>query len=120
MIDRTKRLQAQFFQTASGSEPVRAWLKDPSSEDRKIVGKNIAKVEFGWPIGMPYCRVLGNGLWEIRSGLSQGRIGRVFFCIVRSEMILLRAFIKKSQRTPDAELKLARRRMKEIIDGQKA
>lgn len=113
-IDRGKKLRARFYQTAAGAEPVRAWLRGLSSDDKKTIGKDIAKVEFGWPIGMPYCRALGNGLWEVRSDLSQGRIGRVFFCIIEAEMILLHAFIKKAQRTPDAELKLALKRMKEI------
>ena len=117
MIDRTKKLRARFYQTASGAEPVRAWLKELSPDDKKIVGKDIAKVEFGWPIGMPYCRALGSGLWEVRSELSRGRIGRVFFCMANAEMVLLHAFIKKSQQTPDAELKLARKRMKEIAHG---
>jgi len=117
MIDRNKRPSVRFYETATGTEPVRDWLKDLSQEDRKSVGKDIAKVEFGWPIGMPYCRALGEGLWEVRSEISRGRIARVFFCLVRSEMILLHAFIKKSQRTPDAELKLARKRKKEIRDG---
>jgi phage-related protein len=117
MIDRSKKLQARFYQTASGGEPVRVWLKDLSSDDRKIVGKDIAKVEFGWPIGMPYCRALGKGLWEVRSELSDGRIGRVFFCIITGNMILLHAFIKKSQQTPQTELALARKRMKEISHG---
>jgi phage-related protein len=117
MIDRTKKLEACFYQTASGAEPVRVWLKDLSSDDRKIVGKDIAKVEFGWPIGMPYCRALGGGLWEVRSTLSRGRIGRVFFCMASARMVLLHAFIKKSQQTPDTELKLAQRRMREILHG---
>jgi phage-related protein len=117
MIDRSKKLQARFYQTASGAEPVRMWLKDLSSDDRRIVGKDIAKVEFGWPIGMPYCRALGDGLWEVRSDLSRGRIGRVFFCMADAKMVLLHAFIKKSQQTPDVELKLALRRMKEIKRG---
>lgn len=117
MIDRSKKLLARFFQTATGVEPVRVWLKSLSPEDRKIVGKDVAKVEFGWPIGMPSCRALGNGLWEVRSELTGGRIGRVFFCMVKAEMVLLHAFIKKSQRTPIPEMKLARKRMKEILHG---
>lgn len=71
-------------------------------------------MEFSWPIGMPLCRALGKGLWEIRSDLTQGRIARVLFCIQESRMVLLHAFIKKTQKTPAADLGLATKRKKEI------
>ena len=106
-----KRIQAIFFRTEAGGEPVRAWLKGlPSNEDRKRIGEDIKTVEFGWPVGMPVCRPLGDGLYEVRTTLSQNRIARVFFYIdQRDQMILLHGFIKKTQRTPDEDMKLARR-----------
>ena len=65
-------------------------------------------VEFGWPIGMPVCRAMGNGLYEVRSSLSRNRIARVLFYIdKKSRMVLLHGFIKKTQKTPDEDLKLA-------------
>jgi hypothetical protein len=45
-------------------------------DDRKIIGEDIKDVEFAWLIGMPLCRPLGGGLWEVRSTLTQGRIAR--------------------------------------------
>jgi phage-related protein len=110
-----KRLPAAFYQLPSGREPVREWLKALEEEDRKIVGEDIKDVEFSWPIGMPLCRSLGKGLWEVRSDLAGGRIARVIFCIVGSQMVLLHGFIKKTQKTPAADLELALRRKKEII-----
>jgi len=71
-------------------------------------------VEFSWPIGMPLCRALGNGLWEVRSELTQGRIARVLFCIHKGRMVLLHGFVKKTQKTPDADLNLAVKRKKEF------
>lgn len=114
MIDRSKKIAARFYLKASGRKPVREWLLEFSKEDRRIVGKDIQKVEFGWPIGMPYCRSLGNGLWEVRSDLMGGRIARVIFSIIRGEMILLHGFEKKSQRTPVQDIALALRRKREI------
>lgn len=110
-----KRLPAAFYQLPSGREPVREWLKALEEEDRKIVGEDIKDVEFSWPIGMPLCRSLGKGLWEVRSDLAGGRIARVIFCIVGSQMVLLHGFLKKTQKTPAADLELALRRKKEII-----
>ena len=109
-----KRLPAAFYQLPSGREPVREWLKALAGADRKRVGEDIKDVEFSWPIGMPLCRALGNGLWEVRSRLAQGRIARVLFCVHESRMVLLHAFIKKTQKTPNAERDLALKRMKEI------
>lgn len=85
-----------------------------SVEDRKLVGRDIQKVEFGWPLGLPYCRSLGDGLWEVRSNLTDGKIGRVIFCIVEKQMILLHGFIKKTQKTPSGDITLAVKRMKEV------
>ena len=110
-----KRLPAQFYQSITGSEPARNWLKGLPVADRRIVGRDIKTVEFGWPVGMPTCRPFGAGLWEIRSSLPDGRIARMLFCISDDRMILLHGFIKKTRTTPTSELKLARSRQKEVL-----
>ncbi len=83
-------------------------------EDRKIIGEDIKDVEFSWPTGMPLVRSLGKGLWEVRSDLTQGRIARVLFCVQHGRMVLLHGFIKKTQKTPDADLELALKRRRDI------
>ena len=111
----TKVIRAVFYQAKSGREPVRDWLlSELSLDDRKTIGADIATVEYGWPIGMPVSRSLGQGLREVRSQLSGNRISRVIFFIAGSRMILLHGFIKKSQRTPKPDLDLALKRRKEI------
>lgn len=109
-----KIIQARFYLSLSGSNPVRDWLMTLAPEDRLVIGTDIAKVEYGWPIGMPTCRPLGTGLFEVRSTLKSNRIARVLFATTKGEMILLHGFIKKTQKTPEADLKLARIRQKEI------
>ena len=109
-----KKLPAAFYCTASGKEPVREWLKALDEADHRIVGQDIATAEFGWPIGMPACRSLGKGLWEIRSDISRGRITRVIFCIEGERMVLLHVFIKKTQKTSKADMDLALKRKKEV------
>jgi len=81
MPENRKRLPARFYQAANGRVPVRDWLLELGDDDRRTIGKDIAKAEFGWPIGMPSCRSMGAGLFEIRSNLSDGKIGRVLFGI---------------------------------------
>jgi len=112
--DQLKKLPAAFYQSPNGSEPVRDWLKSLPEQDRKVVGNDIAAAEYGWPVGMPLCRSLGNGLWEIRSNLLSRRIARVIFCVTRGKMILLHGFIKKTQKTQKYDLDLARRRKTEV------
>jgi phage-related protein len=100
-----KRISDYFFRTEAGGEPVREWLKamTPAS-DRTQIGVDIALVESGWPIGMPVCRPLKHGLFEVRSNLSHGRIARVIFCIDRRQrMVLLHGFVKTTRATPDAD-----------------
>lgn len=106
-----KRVPATFFRTEAGGEPVRDWLKRlPSPEDRKRIGEDVKTVEFGWPVGMPVCKPLGNGIYEVRTSLAQNRIARVLFYIdKKGRMVLLHGFIKKTRKTPDEDLDLARR-----------
>jgi phage-related protein len=112
VIEAPKKIDGRFYATGSGRKPVREWLMDLSREDRRQVGIDIQRIEFGWPLGMPYCRSLGQGLWEVRSNLAGGRIARVIFFIHEREMILLHGFEKKTQKTPtqDIALALARKR----------
>lgn len=109
-----KRVQAVFYRTAAGGEPVREWLKGlPSREDRKRIGEDIKTIEFGWPVGMPACRPMGSGIYEVRSDLAQNRIARVlFYSDKHGQMVLLHGFIKKTQKTPDEDLDLARKNKK--------
>lgn len=105
-----KRVPAIFYRTEAGGEPVREWLKGLWAEDRKRIGEDIKTVEFGWPVGMPVCRPLGEGIYEVRTSLWQDRIARVLFYIdKRGRMVLLHGFIKKTRKTPDEDLDLARR-----------
>jgi phage-related protein len=112
MADELKRLPARFYRTDSGREPVREWLLGLPLEDRKILGEDIKDVEYSWPIGMPLVRSLGNGLWEVRSNLTDGRIGRVIFSVEKDCMVLLHGFVKKTRKTPRLDVELALKRKK--------
>jgi phage-related protein len=109
-----KKLTVAFYRSRTGLEPVRNWIKEMPTEDRQILGRDLWLVELGWPIGMPLCRPLGGGLWEVRSALTSHRIARIIFCATEGCMVLLHGFIKKTQKTPPAELDLARARQKEV------
>ena len=116
-----KILPAIFFRTLSNKEPVREWLKTLTKEDRAIIGEDVKTVEFGWPVGMPVCRPMTGrkGLWEVRSHLTDGKIARIFFFTHNQKLILLHGIVKKTQKTPESDLDLAMKRMKEYEDHEK-
>lgn len=114
MVDRSKKLPARFYENSLGHKPVRDWILDLSNDDRQIIGKDIQKVEFGWPLGRPHCAPLGDGLWEVRSHLGSDKIARVIFCMGKGHMILLHGFIKKTQKTPMQDIDLALKRKREV------
>ncbi len=106
-----KRIPVAFFVTETGAEPVRDWLKSLDKPDRARIGEDLMRLEFGWPVGMPLCRPLGQGLYELRSNLKD-RIARVFFGAVEGKLVAVHGFIKKTQTTPADDLALARKRLK--------
>ena len=108
------RIPLVFFTTEAGNEPVRDWLKELAELDRQAVGQDLMRVQWRWPVGMPLCRNLGKGLWEVRSSLPSDRIARVIFCMHDSELVALHGFIKKTQKTPKGDLDLAAKRQKEL------
>ncbi len=112
-IATTFKLQVVFYRSASGNEPVRDWLKQLDNKDRKIIGEDIKTVQFGWPLGMPLVQKMDKGLWEVRINLSN-RIARILFTSHQSIMVLLHGFIKKSQKTPANDLKIAKQRMQTL------
>lgn len=70
----------------------------------------------GPDLGMPYSRAMGDGLFEFRPKGREG-IGRVFYCTqVGMRVVVLHSFVKKTQETPIAELRIARRRLKEVVE----
>jgi phage-related protein len=109
-------LNVVFFKTAAGNEPVREWLKDLPKEDCRVIGTDILTVQYAWPVGKPLVDNLGDGIWEVRSRLSN-RIARTLFAVVDEEIVLLHGFIKKQQRTPQDELELAKKRKKQYVQN---
>jgi phage-related protein len=74
-------------------------------------------MEFGPNLRMPHSRAMGGGLFELRAHGREG-IGRAFFCfIIGQRVLILHAFVKKTDVTPDKELKIARKRLKEVPNG---
>jgi phage-related protein len=103
-----------FYRTAAGSEPVREWLKGLPPAERQAIGKDLLRAQWRWPVGMPLCRPLGKGLWEVRTDLPSKRQARVLLCHYAGHLVALHGFIKKTRATPREDLALARKRQKEL------
>ena len=108
------RLPMFFYRTEAGHEPVREWLKELDPDVRQAIGTDLLRVQEQWPIGMPVCKSLGKGLWEVRTGLLSNRTVRVLLFVHAGRIGVVHGFIKKRQKTPVADLELARKRMKEM------
>jgi len=118
MNNQLKPLGLFFFATEKENEPVREWLKTLSKTDKKIIGEDIKTVQYGWPLGMPLVRSLDQGLWEVRTKLRGSREARVIFFMAEDTMVLANGFIKKTPKTPKAELDLAKSR-KKVFESRK-
>ena len=113
-----KRISVKFFWLASGKEPVLEWLKSLDKADKKIIGTDMKTVEKGWPLGMPLVEKLDKNLWEVRSDINDGCIARIFFTIVKHDMVLLHGIKKKTQKTPKRDLDLAKKRRNKVINAK--
>lgn len=112
--DQPRKIPLVFFCNLAGGEPVREWLKGLPEAERHAIGKDLLRAQWRWPVGMPLCRPLGNGLWEIRTDLPTNRTARVLLCVYRDHLVALHGFIKKTRKSPDEDLEIARKRKKEL------
>src|SRR2546423_7515566 len=113
-IDPSRKMPAVFYRTAGGREVVRDWLRGLDEADRNAIGQDLMRVQYRWPVGMPLCRAMGDGLWEVRSDLAGNRIARVLFSVQQGRILALHGFIKKTRKTADDDLALARKRKQEF------
>ena len=93
---------------------MREWLKSLDATERQAIGRDLLRAQWRWPVGMPLCRPLGKGLWEVRTDLAGNRTARVLLCHYQEHLVALHGFIKKTRATPDADMALARKRQREL------
>ena len=105
-----------FYRTTAGRDVILEWIKRLTPDCRKVIGFDLKTVQLGFPMGLPLCGALGNGLWEVRSSLPNRTEARLIFFQHKpsSNLVIIHAFIKKSQKTPKSDLDLALRRKREI------
>ena len=105
--------QIEYFHERVLAE-VESWSVDVLADYARLVE---LLIEYGPSLRLPHSRAFGGGLFELRPRGRSG-IGRAFYCfLLGKRVVVLHAFIKKSQETPDRKLKLARKRLKELQVG---
>ncbi len=109
-----RKVELVFFRSNNGNEPVRDWLKGLDAIERKVIGTDLLRVQWRWPIGMPLCRPMGQGLWEVRTNLPRNRIARVLICFYQDRLVALHGFIKKTRATQEDDLALSKKRQREL------
>lgn len=111
-------LNVEFYREVNGKEPVRHWLQSLEKPIKIIIGEDISKIQFRWPLGMPLVRSLGDGIHEMRSNIPNGII-RILFIVINKTMVLLHGFIKKTQKLSIQDLKIAKERAKKYEQQEK-
>ncbi|WP_363320758.1 type II toxin-antitoxin system RelE/ParE family toxin [Acidiferrobacter sp.] len=113
----TPRAPYNICYICQGLGAIEAWPADILADYARMVE---LVVEHGPDLGLPHSRALGSGLFELRPKGRSG-IGRAFYGFLAGQrVIVLHAFIKKTQQTSDRDLKKARDRMKEVIQNEQA
>jgi phage-related protein len=109
-----RKIPLVFFRLDTGAEPVREWLKALPEIERKAIGTDLLRAQWRWPVGMPLCRPMSGGIWEVRTDLPTRRTARVLICLYEGHLVALHGFIKKTRTTPSDDLALALKRRKEL------
>jgi phage-related protein len=111
-------LDCDFYATPAGDRPVLSWLRDfnkrGDTETADAIGGGIEAVQRRWPLGMPLVEKFGGKLFAVRCSSATGE-WRVFFTVVEKMIILLHGFQKRSRKTPQHEIEIARERLKEVL-----
>ncbi|RZI98073.1 MAG: type II toxin-antitoxin system RelE/ParE family toxin [Brevundimonas sp.] len=105
-----------FYRSSLGRPIIKEWLRSFEKPDRAVLGVDLLTLQIGFPLGLPLCRPLRGGLWEVRSSLAGNREARmIFFHDAKAKaLVIVHGFVKKSQKTPKSDLELALTRMKEF------
>ena len=98
--DRPRKIPVVFYRTLAGAEVVRDWLRGLEEGDRNVIGQDLMRVQYRWPVGMPLCRAMGSGLWEVRSELASNRIARVCSAFSETGFWCCMASSRKPARRP--------------------
>lgn len=104
--------EVKFYQTNNDNPIVADFIRSFPAEDRKVIGRDLMRLQIGYPMGPPLCKHLRGSIWEIRSTVpSKREVRLLYFFDVGSQMIIVvHAFIKMTRTTPNSDIVLAQKR----------
>ena len=109
------------YYSENGSYPVVEFIKSLPKKDAAKILREIDLLEaHGFFLGMPHIKKMSgtDSLWELRIKHSSNNYRVFYFHYLNNQFVLLHGFLKKSQRTPKTELKIATERMNKFIKSK--
>ena len=110
-----------YYKNASGRVPVREFIEEQDAKTQERIRADLGRLRrFGSALGFPYVRKLeGREVWELRTRVGGDAYRTFYFAYSGRRFVLLHAFQKKSQKTPQKALDTAEARMKDYIERDK-
>ena len=113
------RFEVKFYETTDGKKPVEDFLL---SLENKMQAKMVQMMELleekGTDLREPYTKPLGDGIFELRCKQSSNITNDLFFLFLGGKIIITNGFIKKTNKTPPKEIRLAKERRADYIQQQ--
>jgi phage-related protein len=105
-------LKVRFWRTANGNDVVADFIRALPIDDRKVVGRDLMRLQISYPMGPPLCKPIRPPIWEIRSSLPSKRELRLLyrFDADSQQIVVVHAFLKTTRTTPKADIDLALQR----------
>lgn len=113
--------QVEYYEAANGHIPVREFIEALNIKERAKVARTIDLLEeFGINLGMPHAEHVEGELWELRARLSSNRYRIIYFLDTGQAFIMLHGFVKKTQKIPKSEIKIANKRLRDYISRRRS
>lgn len=108
--------EVTFYQTAQGTRPAEAWLRDQSAKAQARFSRIFDLLEEqGTNVREPYVSHVRGKIWEVR--VEHDRVQRrlLYFPATERKFVMLHGFAKKTQKTPAKEIEVAEQRMRDYM-----
>ena len=110
----------EYYEKEDGTFPAEEFIL---SLDAKMQAKMFRELElletFGNELREPHSKPLGDGIYEIRAKVASDITRVLYFFVVNKKIILTNGFVKKTQKTPDSEITLAKKYRKDYLERNK-
>lgn len=105
-------LKVRFWRTPNGNDVVADVIRQLPIDDRKVVGRDLMRLQISYPMGPPLCKPISPPIWELRSSLPSKREMRLLYRFDAStqQIVVVHAFIKTTRTTPKVAINLALKR----------